>query len=265
MQAWHEKFRQSLGYSYQGIAIAVSIIALWLTSACALMALDLETLSAVMVIPAILFQTFLYTGLFITAHDAMHGLLAPHDRKLNDALGALSVLLYALFSFNRIKIEHRKHHAQPGSAQDPDFHDGKHKGFGAWYLHFMLTYVTWRQIAGMALAFNILQHLAGVAPSNLLLFWVTPALLSTLQLFYFGTFLPHREAKAEHVDAHHARTNDFPVFWSFLTCYHFGYHWEHHEFPYVPWWKLPSVRRAMVRARSLAATQAESQRFEAGT
>ncbi|MBD3338449.1 MAG: beta-carotene ketolase, partial [Candidatus Lokiarchaeota archaeon] len=23
---------------------------------------------------------------------------------------------------------------------------------------------------------------------------------------------------------------------------HFGYHWEHHEYPNIPWWRLPAVR-----------------------
>lgn len=26
---------------------------------------------------------------------------------------------------------------------------------------------------------------------------------------------------------------------SFLTCYYFGYHLEHHLYPNVPWWRLP--------------------------
>jgi beta-carotene ketolase (CrtW type) len=24
----------------------------------------------------------------------------------------------------------------------------------------------------------------------------------------------------------------------FFSCYFFGYHYEHHEFPGTPWWKL---------------------------
>jgi beta-carotene ketolase (CrtW type) len=191
-------------------------------------------------------QTFLYTGLFITAHDAMHGIVAPQHKKLNNFIGALCVFLYALFSFQRLRNEHRKHHAQPASDSDPDYHDGAHRGFWAWYFHFMLTYVTWRQIAGMAIVFNVLLHTFKIPVANLLLFWIAPALLSTLQLFYFGTYLPHREPAGGYTNAHRARSNDFSALWSFLTCYHFGYHWEHHEHPYVPWWKLPAVRREIL-------------------
>ncbi|MFA9473554.1 MAG: fatty acid desaturase [Filomicrobium sp.] len=28
---------------------------------------------------------------------------------------------------------------------------------------------------------------------------------------------------------------------SLLTCFHFGYHHEHHLQPDVPWWRLPDA------------------------
>nr|MBA2748547.1 fatty acid desaturase [Tatlockia sp.] len=40
---------------------------------------------------------------------------------------------------------------------------------------------------------------------------------------------------------HCAQTNPLPTWLSFITCYHFGYHYEHHEHPDVPWWGLPKV------------------------
>lgn len=229
--------------SAPGLIIAVLIISCWLAGLSLLLSTNLAALPIYGIILAMLAQTFLYTGLFITAHDAMHGIVVPGNKKLNNAVGTLCVILYALFSFRRLRREHQKHHAHPAHEDDPDFHDGVHRGFWAWYLHFMKTYVTWQQIAGMAIAFNIMQHLLKMAPANLLLFWVMPALLSTLQLFYFGTFLPHREPAGGYDNPHRAKSNEFSVLWSFLTCYHFGYHWEHHEFPYVPWWRLPAVRR----------------------
>jgi beta-carotene ketolase (CrtW type) len=60
-------------------------------------------------------------------------------------------------------------------------------------------------------------------------------------LFYFGTFLPHREPEEGYSNIHCAQSNSLPVFWSFITCYHFGYHQEHHEYPHVPWWHLPVI------------------------
>lgn len=194
------------------------------------------------IVPAILLQTFLYTGLFITAHDAMHGTVTPDFPGANRAVGAVAVALYALFSFRRVRRKHWQHHDEPATEKDPDFHDGDDGTLG-WYLTFMTRYVTWRQLGGMALVFNALWLLAGVSVVNLVVFWVMPALLSTAQLFYFGTVLPHRRPAAGYTNRHRARSNDFSPLVSFLTCYHFGYHLEHHERPDLPWWALPRYRR----------------------
>ncbi len=243
---------QNLSMAFnKGIVIGLTIILFWAAGLIFLLSLNIARTPLFGIVSAVLLQTLLYTGLFITAHDAMHELVAPKRKRLNNFIGTLCVILYALFSFKRLRIEHHKHHAHPGSEDDPDFHDGEHRGFWAWYFHFMKTYVTWQQIAGMAIAFNVMLHLLKISQLNLALFWIAPALLSTLQLFYFGTYLPHREPAGGYDNSHRAKSNDFSVIWSFLTCYHFGYHWEHHEYPQVPWWKLPKIRKAQMRKKLL--------------
>jgi beta-carotene/zeaxanthin 4-ketolase len=82
----------------------------------------------------------------------------------------------------------------------------------------------------------------GAQLANVLLFWALPALLSALQLFTFGTYLPHRPAPPGFADRHNARSNDYPWLVSLLTCFHFGYHHEHHLSPGTPWWRLPTLR-----------------------
>ena len=194
----------------------------------------------------LLMQTMLYTGLFITAHDAMHGTACWKSPRLNAALGQLAIGSYALFSLRKMRLAHADHHAHPARAgEDPDFHDGRHRGFVAWYATFLWRYVSLLQIIGMAIVFNVLVHLAGIAEWKLLVFWVAPAFLSTLQLFFFGTYLPHRELdRAPYPDDHRARSNGWSTWLSFLTCYHFGgFHHEHHGAPHAPWWRLPEVGR----------------------
>jgi len=39
-----------------------------------------------------------------------------------------------------------------------------------------------------------------------------------------------------------ARSLDVHPALSFLACYHFGYHFEHHARPDLPWWTLWQVR-----------------------
>lgn len=225
----------------KGILIAFAMFALWASSLVFLFYLDLSKVPVWLVLPAILWQTFMYTGLFIISHDAMHGAVFPQNRKINNLIGSAAVFVYALFSYKKLLKKHGVHHQHPATELDPDFHDLKHKNFFAWYFHFMMSYTTWRQIIGLMVIFNIVRSVTHIPELNLELFWGLPSLLSSLQLFYFGTFLPHREPKGGYTNSHRAQSSEFPVFWSFVTCYHFGYHQQHHENPNVPWWKLPEI------------------------
>ena len=38
----------------------------------------------------VLLQMHLYTGVFITAHDAIHGVVAPNNKRLNNIIGTLA-------------------------------------------------------------------------------------------------------------------------------------------------------------------------------
>ncbi len=56
----------------------------------------------------------------------------------------------------------------------------------------------------MAIAFNVLKIF--FPESSIWFFWVIPAFLGTLQLFYFGTYLPHRKPHDHSMEPHKART-----------------------------------------------------------
>lgn len=226
-----------------GLLVACLVLSVWAVSLLALLRLDLSKVNPFGIAIAFLWQTFLYTGLFITAHDAMHGVVAPQNPKLNQFFGSLALLLYGLFSFKKLIRTHWQHHQHPASDHDPDFHDGKHANFFAWYFHFMKGYWSWLRLFGLMLVYNVLNLVLHVPQENLNLFWVFPSIASSVQLFYFGTFLPHREPQGGYLEPFRAESIYRPAFWSFITCYHFGYHREHHEFPQVPWWQLPAVSR----------------------
>jgi beta-carotene ketolase (CrtW type) len=53
-------------------------------------------------LPVVSVVTFLYTGLFITAHDAMHAGVVPRNRKPNNLIGSFRPIAHALFSFERL-------------------------------------------------------------------------------------------------------------------------------------------------------------------
>ena len=226
---------------YGGLFVAFAIIGIWASSLILLMSVDVSGINNLLLSPLIVLQTFLYTGLFITAHDAMHGAVFPSNLKINNFIGALAVGLYALFSYEKLQKKHWLHHHNPASELDPDFHNSKHKNFFAWYFNFMLRYWSWTRLLSLMALYNVILFTLHIPEKNLTLFWVIPSILSSVQLFYFGTFTPHKEPNGGYKNIHCAQTNPLPTWLSFITCYHFGYHYEHHEHPDVPWWGLPKV------------------------
>jgi beta-carotene/zeaxanthin 4-ketolase len=227
----------------KGVVIAFSIICLWLLSLTFFLTSNIANAYPLLILPAVLWQTFFYTGLFITAHDAMHGVIYSKNHRVNHFIGALAVFLYGFFSYRDLLKKHWRHHHHPATQNDPDYHNGKHANFLAWYVHFMKNYWHWFQLFCAIVTYHILHSFLHLSSDNLTMFWIIPSLLSSVQLFFFGTYLTHQEPLEGYGNPHRANTIAFPIWLSFLTCYHFGYHVEHHQFPHLPWWRLPDVHR----------------------
>lgn len=186
-------------------------------------------------------QCWLYTGVFIVAHDTMHGSLIPGKDRLNAVIGTSILFVYAGFNWRKMRDAHHDHHRFSGTDQDPDFNADNPIAFWPWYKKFFLTYFGWRQII-VLVGFTLTYVLLGASYLNTIIMWAVPAILSSVQLFYFGTYRTHRHADA-FPDEHNARTNEFSRLTSLLSCFHFGYHHEHHLFPHEPWWRLPLRKR----------------------
>jgi len=191
----------------------------------------------------LLAQTWLSTGLFIVAHDCMHGSLAPGRPRLNRIIGTLYLGLYAGLSYSALLPKHLAHHAAPGTVGDPDFDPDNPRRLVPWFMRFFRGYYTHGQILRIAVV-AIVYMLLGASLLNIIIFWAVPAVLALVQLFVFGTYLPHRHADDPFADEHRARNNSLPSLGSLITCFHFGgYHHEHHLSPGTAWWRLPAIRR----------------------
>lgn len=218
-----------------GIAIGILIILAWAAHLFySLHAVTLSVGNPWMYLHALI-QAYLYTGLFITGHDAMHGNIS-RAKTINTLLGGLAVFLFAGMSYARLKKNHGLHHRYSATADDPDFFV-RSQNFYRWWAVFMWRYMTWQQIVIMAVLFNLLLW-AGFSELRLLVFWILPAFAGTLQLFYAGVYWPHRLPHTPAMGPHKARTLAKNHLWAMLSCYFFGYHSEHHDNPRIPWWKL---------------------------
>ena len=196
--------------------------------------------AAVILIPL---QTWLSVGLFIISHDAIHGSLAPGRPRVNRAYGWLVMTLYAGFDYDKLARSHAAHHDAPGTADDPDF-SADHPTHGLrWARQFFTHHFGLRPLIFVHAVVFTYWLVLGASMVNIFLFYGVPALTSAAQLFYFGTFRPHRHADDVFADTHNARSDRMPRALALLTCYNFGgYHHEHHLYPGEPWWRLPRRR-----------------------
>jgi beta-carotene ketolase (CrtW type) len=229
----------------KGLWTAIGIIVLFGVSlSLALTQVQIERLSdGFRYLWLVFWMQLLYCGLFITAHDACHGSVAPGQPRINLWIGRVAAFLYAGFFFDSMRAKHHRHHEAPGSPLDPDYL-GNAAGsarFLPWIWRFFLNYLGVGQLVFLFALGQFMMQKTEIPHANLQLFWIVPAILSALQLFFFGTYLPHRRIRGtEHSDHHHARNSALPFFLSFLTCYHFGaHHHTHHSKPGVPWFGLP--------------------------
>ena len=221
-----------------GVLIAIGIITTWFFHLYYLLSYVHVDFTSFLFYLHVLFQGYLYTGLFITAHDAMHKTVSK-NQFINNAIGSLSAFLFAAMSYKKLKKNHFDHHQYPGSDKDPDFYI-KSQNFYLWWSSFIIRYATISQLFIMGAVFNILK--IWIDEINIWMFWVIPAFWGSFQLFFFGTYLPHKRPHNHEMEPHKARTQKKNHLWAMLSCYFFGYHFEHHDSPHTPWWKLYKLK-----------------------
>ena len=239
-----------------GLLLAITLFAIWLGVhfwAMFIFSIDGTKWLFVPIIFAV--QCWLSVGIFIVAHDAMHGSLAPGRARLNSAIGAIVLFLYAGFGWRNMRNAHLAHHRNVGTAGDPDFNADNPHEFWPWYRLFLKRYFGWQSMAFVWSVVLSYYLLLDVPAQNIALLYGFPVITSSIQLFYFGTYRPHRhEAGSEaqvFTDHHNSRSNDYGTLASLFSCFHFGYHHEHHLLPGTPWWALPTRHKEYLNERAL--------------
>jgi beta-carotene ketolase (CrtW type) len=238
-----DSLKDSLQQSLQlGALIGIS----WLVTLVIGLRLDLDQMHPLVITAWVLVRSFLHTGLFILAHDAMHNSLVPGHGLINQRIGRLCLWLYAGLNYDVCKRNHHRHHLMPESEADPDFCPTHNRSVLAWLVRFLRNYLNPAQLSRLIFVLTLLLLAAQLHQSQPLVTvsvtFLLPLLISTAQLFFVGTYLPHRK---EHQQTEHEvsiKSLNLHPFVSLLACYHFGYHREHHNHPQAPWFLLPEIR-----------------------
>ena len=178
-----------------GLVFAAVISAIWLISLVGCLSLNLDLLPISTLIPLVLLRTFVQTGLFIIGHDAMHGTLSPNRSKLNNFIGAASLILYAGLSYQRCKSNHDLHHSKAETERDPDYLNHPDHSALRWFWDFLRRYMSVRPLTILISCWLVLITLipstGQQAILSVTLFCTLPLILSALQLFFVGTWFPH--------------------------------------------------------------------------
>ncbi|MEL7444287.1 MAG: fatty acid desaturase [Pseudomonadota bacterium] len=230
-----------------GLLLALGIAGMWLgLHFYSMFVFDLtwSTLLQALVMSALL--CWLSVGVFIISHDAMHGTLAPGHPAINERIGAILIFLYAGFGWKKMRDAHFAHHKLSGRPGDPDFDEDNPTSFWRWYATFFRRYFGWQSLLWVHSVVALYWLVFDVPFLQIFVLYGAPALMSSLQLFYFGTYRPHRHNAAAFEDHHNTRSDHFRTLTSLASCFHFGYHLEHHRRPDVPWWALPGAKKAGV-------------------
>ena len=207
--------------------VALAILGAWTTSQVTLLLAPLHGPGDLAwAIPGFLLQTWLFTGLFITAHDAMHGTVSPSRPRLNRALGASAPRCTppsASGSCCPRTTPTTTTPARPAPTPTSTTGSGRLRGL---VLTFMRRYLRVRQIIILTLVPGAAPRAGpAVEPAALL---VAPSLASNPALRLRD--LPHPSgAEGGHTNPHNARTVDLPVCSAGDPTT--GYHEEHHESP----------------------------------
>jgi len=242
-----------------GLALAALIAGSWLAvHAYAMFVFELTWANLPLALVMAAIQCWLSVGVFIVCHDAMHGSLAPGHERVSAFIGAVLLFLYAGFGWRTLRNAHFEHHRMAGHKGDPDFDEDNPASFWRWYATFFKRYFGWRSLLFVHAVVGVYWLVIGIPMVQIVLLYGLPALGSSLQLFYFGTYRPHAHIEGDtFADRHNARTNDFGRLASLASCFHFGYHLEHHRRPDVPWWALPGARTAGIGGHGNAQSEKE--------
>ncbi len=190
-------------------------------------------------------------------HEASHGNLFQ-TAWVNKAVGHL-IAAAILTDFQVWKEEHATHHGQLLTKYDhltQDYQSYQLKDgvapYKLWITRPLLGVVGWQwlQTEGLGLfkhwkslvLYSLVSLVAFYNNSWLfvLIYWIVPLVWAYPAVLYWSEITDH------HLAASNTRTNTSWL-WNFMF-HNSGYHWVHHEYPFIPWYLLPQANATLADA-----------------
>jgi fatty acid desaturase len=245
---------------------ALAFVAIYLAAATTATALasHLDGVQFLALTPLYLLAAAALHGLSLFTHEGVHGSLARH-RGWNHALSALAAWP-VLQNFAAYRVLHLKHHRHLGAPGDPDhyanytslpplekaMHVGRLiAGYPAYLLAIpVLAYVQGSRWDRLFLTLEVLAEIGLVALA--LRFVPTPWLVHgwLVPMLFINTMVNVR-GMSQHTlleDATHEVRGSRTILTNRLTTFFMcneNYHLEHHLFPRVPWYHLPTLHQRL--------------------
>jgi sphingolipid 4-desaturase/C4-monooxygenase len=211
------------------------------------------------IVAAYAFGAFVNHALFVLIHDYTHNVVfkTAKANRLGSIFANIAIVFPAAIGFRNHHLLHHKHLGVSGLDADvPTLSEARWVGNSWWRKTFWLgmfwavqalvrpaTVKVIRTVDGWVV-FNALVMAAAMAPIVWFLGWRVVAYLFMSTLFCLGVHpLGARSIQEHYVFEEGQETYSYYGPLNKLS-FNMGYHNEHHDFPQVPWSRLPEVRAA---------------------
>ena len=189
-------------------------------------------------------------------HEASHYNLFP-KKSWND-LAEIAIGLPFFHTVDQFREEHKIHHSNLGGLADPLLSDYKNHGLfnpkvnitwiwflkpilgyaGLYYCHTLSIY-PWRE-GKKIIAFWVVWIIFIIYSGNFqifLLYWIIPFFWCYMSFLYWSEITDHYRTTTG------IRSNLSPL--KNLLHHNNGFHYVHHRYPAIPWYRLPEAMRTL--------------------
>lgn len=253
----HPEIKTLMGREAMTKWIALGVVALQLLTACAVTQLGWHPLSWRFLLTAYVIGGTANQNIFLAIHEITHNLAfkgIKANKLLAIAVNSVIGIPYAMM-FKQYHIEHHKHLGEDGVDTDLPtrlelmcLKNVLGKAFFATFQIFFYAlrpgFIKTQRLTGWHVLNIVFQVVFDLSITRAMSSW-TPLIYLVFSSFFAGSLHP---CAAHFIAEHYLFGGLLQETWSYygplnILAYNVGYHNEHHDFPSVPWTRLPDIKR----------------------